>query len=62
MSRGTQIALSLILCALVLGGVLAGARLWNVHQATSDWVLLPKEVPSKVQVFTVEPSGKNTLT
>src|SRR5881392_901802 len=49
MSRGTRIALSLIVSALVLAGVLAGVRLWNVHQQTSDWVLSPKAVPSKVQ-------------
>jgi hypothetical protein len=34
---------------LVLAGVVAGVRLWSVHQQTSDWVLSPKEVPSKVQ-------------
>jgi hypothetical protein len=49
MSRGTQIALSLILSALMLAVVLAGVRLWNVHQLTSDWVLSSKEVPSKVR-------------
>jgi hypothetical protein len=49
MSRGTQIALTLIVSVLVLAGVLAGVRLWSVHQQTSDWVLSPKEVPSRVQ-------------
>jgi hypothetical protein len=49
MSLGKAIALSLIFSSLVLAGVLAGVRLWNVHQQTSDWVLSPKEVPSKVQ-------------
>lgn len=49
MSRGMRIAFSLVLSALVLAGVLVGTRLWNVHQQTSDWVLSPKEVPSKVQ-------------
>lgn len=49
MSRGTRIALSLTVSALVLAGVLIGVRLWNVHLQTSDWVLSPKEVPSKVQ-------------
>ena len=41
--------MSVIVSALVLAGVLAGVRLWSVHQQTSDWVLSPKEVPSKVQ-------------
>jgi hypothetical protein len=49
MSRGKPIALSLICASLVLAGVFAGVRLWNVHQQTSDWVFSPKEVPSKVQ-------------
>ncbi|MBT2533270.1 hypothetical protein J7E83_14305 [Arthrobacter sp. ISL-48] len=49
MSRGTRIALSFIVSALVLAGILAGVRLWNIHQQTSDWVFSPKEVPSKVQ-------------
>lgn len=49
MSRATRIALSLIVSVLVLAGILAGVRLWSVHQQTSDWVLSPKEVPSKVQ-------------
>jgi len=49
MSRGTRIALSLMVSVLVLAGIFAGVRLWNVHQQTSDWVLSPKEVPSRVQ-------------
>lgn len=49
MSRGTRNALSLTVSVLVLAGVIAGVRLWSVHQQTLDWVLSPKEVPSKVQ-------------
>ena len=33
----------------LLAGVLASVRLWSVHQQTSDWVLSPNAVPSKVQ-------------
>jgi hypothetical protein len=49
MSRGTRIALSLLVSGLVIAGVVTGVRLWSVHQQTSDWVLSPKEVSSKVQ-------------
>lgn len=49
MSRGTRITLTLIVSTLVLVSVVAGVRLWGVHQQTSDWVLWPEEVPSKVQ-------------
>ncbi|KHL04185.1 hypothetical protein LK10_06390 [Sinomonas humi] len=34
---------------VVVAVVVVTARFWAVHQSTSDWVLWPKEVPSKVQ-------------
>jgi hypothetical protein len=49
MSRGKAITLSLTCASLVIAGVVAAVRLWNVHQQTSDWVLSPKEVPSNAQ-------------
>ncbi|MDI2036599.1 hypothetical protein [Paenarthrobacter nitroguajacolicus] len=49
MSRGTRITLLLLVTGAAVAGTLAGVRLWNVHQQTSDWVWSPKEIPSKVQ-------------
>ncbi|GGH89672.1 hypothetical protein ACFFGR_11790 [Arthrobacter liuii] len=37
------------MAAIALAGVLAAWRLWSIHQQTSDWVLWPKAIPSKVQ-------------
>lgn len=49
MSPGPRLTLLALLAATVLAGLLVLGRLWWVHQQTSDWVLWPKEIPSRVQ-------------
>ncbi|MDQ0769935.1 hypothetical protein QF031_002684 [Pseudarthrobacter defluvii] len=49
MRWGSRSTVSLIVAVLVLAGLLVVWRLWSIHQQTSDWVLWPNEVPSKVQ-------------
>ena len=43
------VAATVVCSGLVVALVPVGVRLYEVHQLTWDWTLIPKEVPSKVQ-------------
>lgn len=49
MDLGLRAVLASAGVIVALGGSFLGGRVWSIHQQTSDWVLWPKEVPSKVQ-------------
>lgn len=46
--RRNRIAGGVLGALLVVVLISVGVQLWNVHQLTSDWLLWPKAVPSKV--------------
>ncbi|WP_052207420.1 hypothetical protein [Sinomonas humi] len=49
MKQGKRIVGGVVGTVAVIGVTSAGIQLWNVHRMTSDWMLWPKAVPSKVQ-------------
>lgn len=49
MGGGLRHGLVLGSAFLALAGCVLTGRLWGIHEQTSDWVLWPREVPSKVQ-------------